>query len=265
MKRIIKKLLPDRLIKIIKNFIGNKNVLNLEDYYLLPKSQITYANDLLYTYHNADFLRDPLFAESYSLGKKTDDGTLLKNYDIQWRVHVLCWAASHASKLEGDFVDCGVGSGIFARSVINYIDFNSIHKKYYLLDTYTGLDEKYSSPYEMKRNDKLGYDKRNVFEEVKNTFEKFNVEIIKGTVPDTLSEVKTDKVCYLSIDMNCVAPEVAALEFFWDKMVSGGIIVLDDYGYPGCIEQKEAHDAFAKSKNVKILSMPTCQGLIIKP
>ncbi|TMQ64866.1 MAG: hypothetical protein E6K78_08665 [Candidatus Eisenbacteria bacterium] len=65
--------------------------------------------------------------------------------------------------------------------------------------------------------------------------------------------------------MNAVLPEVAALEFFWDRLVKGGIIVLDDYGYPGCLEQKEAHDHFAASKGVKVLSLPTCQGLILKP
>ena len=64
--------------------------------------------------------------------------------------------------------------------------------------------------------------------------------------------------------MNSVKPEMSALEYFWQKIVSGGIIVLDDYGYPGCIEQKNAHDAFARAKGTMILSLPTSQGLIVK-
>ena len=65
-----------------------------------------------------------------------------------------------------------------------------------------------------------------MYEQVKNTFSGFsNVEIIKGAIPDTLSEVKTEKVSFLSIDMNAVKPEVAALNYFWDKMVSGGLII----------------------------------------
>ena len=94
----------------------------------------------------------------------------------------------------------------------------------------------------------------------------FNVKIIRGTVPDTLINVDSNKICYLSIDMNCVEPEVASLEFFWDKMVSGGLIIFDDYGYANmCNDQKMAHDMFAESKGVKILTLPTCQGLLIKP
>lgn len=258
--------------KILRKFgYIKKEKLNnlLEKNYILPKSKITYSNDLLYTFHNSDFLKDPLFIESYELGKSTDNGTLLKNNDIQWRIHVLCWAASHAMHLEGDFVDCGVHTGIFARAVINYANFQKSVKRYFLLDTFNGLDERYSNEQELKRNEMMGYDKEDpdfLYEQVVNTFKDFNVKIIKGAVPETLKYVDSDKICYLSIDMNCVAPEVAALEFFWDKMVSGGIIILDDYGYANRYnEQKDAEDAFALSKGVQILSLPTCQGLLIKP
>lgn len=239
--------------------------LNLDDYYLLPKARIAYANDLLYTEHNADFMKEPKFAESYRLCKEIG-GDLLKDYDIQWRIHVLCWAASQAKHLEGDYVDCGVHTGFCPRAVIHYIDFDRLSKTYYLLDTFSGMDERYSSAYEMDRNRKLGYDKKaGLYEQVQKTFSTFNVKIIKGAVPDTLSLVAAEKVCFLSIDMNCVVPEVAALEFFWPKLVGGGLVILDDYGYPGCLEQKLAHDAFARSKGVQVLSLPTCQGLILKP
>jgi glycosyltransferase involved in cell wall biosynthesis/cephalosporin hydroxylase/tetratricopeptide (TPR) repeat protein/cyclopropane fatty-acyl-phospholipid synthase-like methyltransferase len=255
-------------IEEITNLRKHIDLINAEigKHIFLPKNGLTYAQDLLYTFHNADFMKNPLFSQTYALVKQIDNGQFLKNDDIQWRMHVLCWAAFHAKNLEGDFVDCGVSTGLFARGVINYVDFQKLNKTYYLLDTFSGMDPRYSSPYEMQRNETLGYSKNtDVFEKVKETFSGFNVEIIKGAIPDTLSQVRTEKICYLSVDMNCVMPEIAALEFFWNKIVSGGVIILDDYGYPGHIEQKNAHDAFAKSKNVQVLSLPTCQGMIIKP
>lgn len=242
-----------------------KSLLQLNKYYLLPKDKLTYAQDLLYTFNNADFMKDPKFIKSYNLGRKTETGSLLKNSDIHWRIHVLCWAAFQAKHLDGDFVDCGVNTGIFARAVINYIDFPRLNKKYYLLDTFSGMNSKYSSKYEMERSKKLGYGQnKDLYDQVRQTFSKFNVEIIKGCIPETLSQVKTKKVCFLSVDINSVKPEIATLKFFWDRMVTGGIIILDDYGYPGCLNQKKAHDAFARSKNVMVLSLPTCQGLIVK-
>src|SRR5262249_43682694 len=64
---------------------------------------------------------------------------------------------------------------------------------------------------------------------------------------------------------NNAAPEIAAAEHFWDRLVSGGIVVLDDYGWTKHINQKHAFDEFANARGVKVLGLPTGQGLIIKP
>lgn len=65
--------------------------------------------------------------------------------------------------------------------------------------------------------------------------------------------------------MNNAKAEISAIEFLWDKLVLGGIIVLDDYAYGEEFrEQKNAWDKFAAKKQFKILTLPTGQGLIIK-
>jgi hypothetical protein len=65
--------------------------------------------------------------------------------------------------------------------------------------------------------------------------------------------------------MNCVQPEIAAMEYFWPKLVAGGVVIIDDYGFSGHEAQKTAADTFAESVGVKILSLPTGQGLMLKP
>lgn len=260
MKRLLKAMLPPSLIRRLQAIVFP------DRYLFVPKKGITYAQDLLYTEHNADFMQDPRFAEAYRLGIETDHGQLVHHGGIHWRVHVICWAAWHARHLDGDFVDCGVNTGMYARAVIHYVDFPKLDKTYYLLDTFSGMDARYSSPYEMQRNEILGYGRRTgVYEQVQETFKGFNVSIIRGPVPDTLPLVTSPRIAFLSVDMNSVIPEVAALEFFWERLVPGGMIVLDDYGYPGALEQKQAHDRFAASRGVQVLSLPTCQGLIVKP
>ena len=64
------------------------------------------------------------------------------------------------------------------------------------------------------------------------------VEAYAGLVPEVLPSANISKLAYLSIDMNCTQPEVDALEYFWPRLVSGG---------------------------VKVLTLPTGQGLILKP
>jgi hypothetical protein len=104
------------------------------------------------------------------------------------------------------------------------------------------------------------------YENVVETFRPFRgVRIVRGIVPDTLSQVTATAICYLSLDMNNTAPEIAAAEHFWDRLVPGGIIVLDDYGWRKQINQKIAFDRFADARKINVLSLPTGQGLLIKP
>lgn len=214
--------------------------------------------------HNSDFLRDPLFIESYRLGKQTGSWGSVDPY---WRAYIVCWAASNAAHLDGDFVECGVNKGGYARAIMHYTDFPSLGKTFYLLDTFRGLSEKYLSEAEKHREDRrhllTAYDES--YEAVRETFRGFPVAIIRGTVPETLPLVKAERVAFLSIDMNNALPEVAAAEFFWDRLVSGGVIVHDDYGFAPCIEQKFALDQFARERDVRVLALPTGQGLIFKP
>jgi O-methyltransferase len=113
----------------------------------------------------------------------------------------------------------------------------------------------------------LAFDYSECFEDVKKTFAQYaNVQIIRGTVPMTLPQVESNRIAYLSTDMNCAEPEIAAAEFFWGKIIAGGVLVLDDYCYsePYRLQYKPFND-FAKTRNVEVIALPIGQGLVFKP
>ncbi|HXG85359.1 MAG TPA: TylF/MycF/NovP-related O-methyltransferase [Pyrinomonadaceae bacterium] len=229
----------------------------------MPLTAVSYSEDGLITQHNADFMNEERFARAYRIGESTNSWN---GWQTHWRSHVACWAADRAKYLEGDFVECGVNKGAISLMVMEYIDFAAMpDRKFYLLDTYEGLVEKYISDEEKSYGRKAGgYEK--TYEIVRQTFSSFkNAVIIKGVIPESLPQADPEKVCYLSLDMNCVEPEIAAAEYFWDRMVSGATIILDDYGWKGHIVQKRAFDEFASKRNVPLLCLPTGQGVIIKP
>lgn len=207
-------------------------------------------------------MRDADFIKAEKAGAAT--GSWAK---IQWRVHTILWAASHCKNIEGDFVECGTNKGGYAKAICEYLDFKNINKTFYLLDTFEGLDETLltNSEKEAGKKEYFRAAYSDCFDEVQETFSSEpNVKLIKGSVPGTLVQVPSEKISFLSIDMNNVNPEIAAMDFFWDKLSKGGIIVLDDYAYVTYNFQHEAHDNWAKKKGIKILSLPTGQGLIIK-
>jgi O-methyltransferase len=221
---------------------------------------LTYNTDGLATSNNCDFINDPAFDAAYQKAKETNPWP---GFTLMWRIHVVLWLARQATYLEGDFVECGVNTGSYSRAVMEYTDWNKTGKTFYLMDTFKGLDPKYVTE-EEKKMGILNYKYRDTYQEVVRTFSPFNARIIRGSIPETLGECKAEKVCYLSIDMNNVIPEIAAMEYFWEKMVLHGIIILDDYGFPQHIKQKEAFDRFAAKVGHEILTLPTGQGVIIK-
>lgn len=249
----------DKLRHAVKKIPMIERIYNIIHVLLFP----SFCQDGLITNHNAFFMKDEKYLHSYQVAERTLEQNTY--YPLNWRSHTLMWAAHHAIKLgEGDFVECGVCRAFMSSGVINYIDFNN-HKNrsFYLFDTYCGLVDKQLVPediaaYRWKYDDSYDF--------VVKTFKEFkNVHVVKGAVPDTLDTVKIDKVCYLHIDMNCVFPEKAALEYFWPKVIKSGVVILDDYGFKGHEAQAKAADDFAESVGVKILCLPTGQGMLLKP
>lgn len=238
-------------------------------YYLL-KDRGNYFEDGLFTYNNDAFRKKPRFAKAYARGLITTQGN---NPGIEWRIHIATWCATNAAKLEGDFVECGVFVGFISSSVMEYMDWDKVGKTFWLVDTFEGPKvEQFTSEErqggrleEVEELRKVGGYRYDV-ESVRRNFSQWkNVNVIKGVVPEVLPSVAAPKVAYLHIDMNAVVPEIAALRYFWDRLVPGAIVLLDDYAYRGFEEQGRAMDALAAELGVEIASLPTGQGILIKP
>jgi SAM-dependent methyltransferase len=228
-----------------------------------------YEEGGLRSIHNHEFLDDPAFRKAYERGVRAAGN----DYRWRWRVHVGLWAAACAARLEGDFVECGVNRGFLSSAIMDYLDWDSLGKQFYLLDTFRGLDERFVSPEDRAsgaveknaQNLETGFYVQGI-EAVQATFSQWkNVSLIEGPIPETLSMVGANKIAYLHLDMNCSPPEIAAIRFFWERLVSGAPVLLDDYAFYGYVSQKIAMDRFAQEEGINILSLPTGQGLLLKP
>lgn len=220
--------------------------------------------DGLWTVHNADFIKDPKFESAYARAAQAES-----DYKVHWRTHIITWAAANAIKGSGDFVECGVNKGFMSSAAMTFVDWNKTHgrRRFFLLDTFCGLvpdllsdEEKSLGRIEMSQDYYGEY-----FETAKQNLAEFEDAIlIRGAVPGTLPQVDSERISYLHIDMNCAAPEVAAMRYFWPKIERGGVVILDDYAYHGFQPQKDAMDALGKELGFMVASLPTGQGLIVK-
>ena len=244
-----------------------------------------YDQDSLRTNHNHEFVFEPEFVEAYARACKAQGSmkSLAKDifnpdpgepeYHWHWRVHIGLWVAFQASMLDGDFVECGVNRGMLSSGIMKYLKWDSLGKNFFLVDTFQGMDQSLLTEPEkeggyLEKNEQLLSSKFyvNGVESVKANFAEWkNITIVEGAIPQILKGIDVGKVAYLHLDMNSATPEMAALDYFWDRLVPGAFVLMDDYAYDGYRNQKLGLDEVAKKKGVKIASLPTGQGLLIKP
>jgi Macrocin-O-methyltransferase (TylF) len=228
-----------------------------------------YVQDGLISVHNHEFMQDPRFVAAYERGAKAAD----MDYGWHWRVHLGLWAASVAVRLPGDFVECGVNAGFMSSSIMEHLDWNRLDRTFWLLDTFSGLDPRRVTQAEfaegiLEKNDRLiaeGFYVTDADTVARNFSQWPRARLVKGSIPDTLRLVDAERIAFLHIDLNCAEPEVAALEHFWDRLSPGAPVLLDDYAYWGYRQQKLAMDALASRLGVAIASLPTGQGLLLRP
>ena len=233
-----------------------------------PSKEFPYDQDGLKSIHNHDFIEESEFLRAYNRGV-TAAG---EDYRWHWRVHVGLWAAHTAHILEGDFVECGVNRGFLSSAIMESLDWDKHSKIFYLLDTFEGLSASMISEgnegiKELQRdlNNKESEFYTKDYPAVQKNFSSWaNIRIIKGIIPQSLKEVTSNKIAFLHLDLNCAPPEVEALDYFWPKLVRGAIVLMDDYAYYGYEGQKKAMDVCISKYGLKILSLPTGQGILIK-
>ena len=217
----------------------------------------TYIGDGLITRHAAECLDEARFCQAYASGKATKSWA---GMDPRWRAYTACWAASHAANLAGDFVECGVNRGGMSLTIMQYLNFNQLNRKFFLLDTYCGV------PAGLQGASANHGCYAECYADVVKTFVPYpNAVIIRGEVPATLSQITSEKIAFLSIDMNCVEPEVATVGELWPRLVKAAVVLLDDYGGGAAyMPQKRAFDSLAAQMGFNILALPTGQGLIVR-
>lgn len=168
----------------------------------------------------------------------------------------------YESNIQGNVAECGVFLGGFSEYINKY--FND--RKLYMFDTFEGFDEK-----DLNIENKLGIitisDKKdNCFVSSNYTINAVlnrmkypdKCEIRKGWFPETANDI-IDSFCFVNLDMDLYKPMYEGLMFFYDKMTTGGVILLHDY-YGGYLGVKKAVSDFENDNNITLVKLPIGDG-----
>jgi hypothetical protein len=221
---------------------------------LLPLLEPGYyfGDNLLTWLRNISFADDAPFMTAYESNVQNPSDAA-----IAWRRYILACAGYHCLQLEGDFVECGVYRATGIKTLVDYLGGRDFPRQFYGYDTY----DYNPVPGHAFEGQEAGF-----YETVCQRFDGYpQVHLIRGLIPDSFKVACPQKISYLHIDLNNAESEIAALEVLFDRVVPGGVIILDDYEWAGAYRaQKIIEDAWLQRRKHRVFPLPTGQGLVLK-
>lgn len=170
-------------------------------------------------------------------------------YSYKETVYNTYHLAKEAGKLPGCFVECGVGAG----AQIMAMELAGTGKQIWAFDSFEGIplaginDDQQPGIGKITHDVNMPIEKRltssgitshsveNVLHNfVKNGIDLRNIEIVKGWFQNTLPKAKTGIIALLRLDGDLYESTLVCLEYLEPLVVSGGVIIIDDYALPGC-------------------------------
>lgn len=126
----------------------------------------------------------------------------------------------------------GGTAGIMARQLLNLKSTATI----YLADTFTGV-AKAGANDSFYTGGEHSDTSRHIVEDVLNNKSQYpHFQILKGIFPeDTADKILITEqfgLCHIDVDVYDSAKDI--LEWVWDKLIPGGVVVFDDYGFHSC-------------------------------
>lgn len=152
------------------------------------------------------------------------------------------------NKIPGDLAECGVwNGGSMLLAAMSLIHFGDTSRKIYLYDTFAGMpkpddiDKRWDGIPALPTwesyaaNGKLwGYGGTvEIVQEVMRAsqYPQDKLVFVKGMVEDTLPAQMADQLALLRLDTDLYKSTYHELVHLYPKLSSGGILIIDDYGY----------------------------------
>jgi len=182
----------------------------------------------------------------------------------------------YSLELPGDVVECGAFKGLSSYVFCSYIrmanaDFTGAG--YHIFDSFQGLGQptaedvianhEYGAVGETSQP--VGAFQGSI-EAVKATLRDFPlIEYHPGWIPESFAGVAERNYKFVHLDLDLYAPIKGALEYFYPRMIRGGVIVIDEYGFPRWPGARKAADEFCEENDLSgPISLTTGNGVLIK-
>jgi hypothetical protein len=183
------------------------------------------------------------------------------------RRFMLIELARYVRHLPGSTAECGVARGVGSALICKALE--GAYREgdhHYGFDAFSGLAEpveqdKLASGAKGWAAGELSHD-GSLAQEL---FAKFpQAELRVGWIPETFADLPEQQFRFVHIDVDLYEVTRDCVEFFYPRLVVGGVMLFDDHGMISCPGARKAVEEYFAKTDEQILDLPTGQGLLIK-
>jgi len=134
--------------------------------------------------------------------------------------------------LDGDYLEVGVWRGGTGCLLAQSIKFQGSNRRIFLCDTFEGMPATDVARDNFYKGGELADTSVDLVRDLASRLGLSNVVLCKGYFPqDTSAQVDSNRFALVHIDVDIYPSARDTVEWIWDKLLPGGVIVFDDYGY----------------------------------
>lgn len=187
---------------------------------------------------------------------------------LAWRHYIVYWSVLSAAKATRDgtknLVEAGTCDGLTAYFAMAALRNLEVEFKCYMYDAWEAMKGHDLLQNEKSMSGMYNYLDLETTTQNLNEFAALTV-FNKGYIPESfVTSLNPVEIIWLHIDLNAAAPTHAILEYFYEKVLPGGIILFDDYAFHDHVETKKIVDSFFLKKKTNLLHLPTGQAVVFK-
>jgi hypothetical protein len=173
-------------------------------------------------------------------------------------IKIILTLAGSVLHLEGDLAECGVYRGGTIIPLGLYLEQHNVKKAIFGFDSFEGFGDNVSLIEDTSSETRRLFTDTS-YEMVTAKISDLNlsnrITIIKGFFSESTAIVKDRRFCFVHLDCDLYESYKFCLNFFYNRMIPGGIILFDEYNdppWPGC---NRAIDEFLIDKPEKVMEI----------
>jgi acyl carrier protein phosphodiesterase len=192
------------------------------------------------------------------------------NHARRHRFYILHYLIENVNFSRGDVCELGCWRGLSGNIIASRIQQSRSGARFHIFDSFQGLSEHKEVDIPVTGiPDKDAARKHFACseEQVRRNLSDFDfIQYHAGWIPDRFPEVADRKFSFVHVDVDLYEPIRDSIAFFYPRLVTGGVMLFDDYAsyqFPGAMKAVDEALAGPMKGNV-FMRLPTGQGILVK-